>query len=55
MELREDLAPVRRRAAIVVTLTLVALAILLLRLIQLQVIEGASWRRAASTSSSRTS
>ena len=47
MELREDLAPVKRRAAVVVALTLVALAILLLRLIQLQIIEGSSWRRAA--------
>lgn len=47
MELREDLAPVKRRAAVLVALALAALVILLLRLIQLQIIDGASWRRAA--------
>ncbi|HOC42910.1 MAG TPA: penicillin-binding protein 2 [Thermoanaerobaculales bacterium] len=47
MELREDLAPVKRRAALLVALTLAALVVLLLRLVQLQIIEGASWRRAA--------
>ena len=47
MELREDLAPVKRRAAVLVALALVALAVLLLRLVQLQIVDGASWRRAA--------
>ena len=47
MELREDLAPVKRRAAVLVALALLALAVLLLRLVQVQIVDGASWRRAA--------
>lgn len=47
MELREDLAPVKRRAAVAVAVALVALALLMLRLGQLQLVEGSSWRRLA--------
>jgi penicillin-binding protein 2 len=47
MELREDLAPVKRRAAVLVALALLALTVLMLRLVQVQIVDGASWRRAA--------
>jgi penicillin-binding protein 2 len=47
MELREDLAPVKRRAAVAVAVSLLALGLLLLRLGQLQLVEGSSWRRLA--------
>lgn len=47
MELREDLGPVRRRAAVAIAIVLTALALLILRLVQLQIIEGPSWRRLA--------
>ena len=47
MELREDLAPLKRRAAVAVALALLAIGLLLFRLVQLQLVEGTSWRRLA--------
>jgi penicillin-binding protein 2 len=47
MEIREDLAPLRRRTAVIMIAVFVALGALHFRIAQLQIIQGASWRRMA--------
>lgn len=47
MELREDLGPQKKRAALVLIAVLVALGALHLRLAQLQLVQGTTWRRLA--------
>jgi penicillin-binding protein 2 len=47
VEIREDLAPVRRRAAILLGAIFLVLGALLLRMAQLQLVEGAHWRTMA--------
>lgn len=47
MELREDLRPFRRRTAAFFILAFVALGLLHLRLVDLQVVHGVSWRNLA--------
>jgi len=47
MRIREDLNPFRRRAAWVSTLTTIALAILLIRLFDMQVMHGKLWKARA--------
>ena len=47
MRVREDLGPLRRRSAILLLFVLLALGILHLRLFQLQIVDGAGWRRLA--------
>jgi len=47
MEIREDLGPVRRRAVALLAIVFLLLGALHLRLVQLQIFEGAHWRRMA--------
>ncbi len=47
MEIREDLGPVRRNAAVLLAVVLVGLLILLLRMVQLQIVESETWHRRA--------
>lgn len=47
MEIREDLGPVRKRAVLLFLTTFIALGALHFRVAQLQLIEGAHWRRMA--------
>lgn len=47
MQLREDLGPLRRRAAVLIAAIFVSLVVLHLRLVQLQIVGGAHWRRMA--------
>ena len=47
MEIREDLGPLRRRTALFLLLVFLFLGALHARLAQLQVVQGAHWRRMA--------
>ena len=47
MEIREDLGPVRRRGMMLLLAIFLVLGALHLRMAQLQLIEGAHWRRMA--------
>ncbi len=47
MQIRESLGPLRRRAWILLVVTLGGLAVLTLRLLELQIIDGAEWQRLA--------
>ncbi len=47
MEIREDLGPVRQRAVVLLLAVFLALGALHLRVAQLQLVEGAHWRRMA--------
>jgi penicillin-binding protein 2 len=47
MEIREDLAPLKRRTAVILIAVFVALGALHLRIAQLQLVQGGTWRRMA--------
>ena len=53
MEIREDLGPQKKRAALVLLAVLLALGALHLRLAQLQLVQGSTWRRLAENNRQR--